>query len=246
MSARTDSAQSANVTVRRSAGCAPRPGRSTAIDGADMRARVRSQQRPSRPPPWTRTTGSMAGSLDGLIRNVQEPRSQGGGSCVTSWSSKRCGARSGGARAGCRRCTRPTCSATVQRAVVERSGIDPAEVEQVVGGCVGQVGMQALNVTRTAWLTAGSAARDRGDHRRRAVRLVAAGHQPRHRARGRRRGRRRHRVRRRGDERRAHGLDRAEGPVRRQAGQPPLLGALREHQPVRGRRAHRREVRPHP
>jgi acetyl-CoA C-acetyltransferase len=43
----------------------------------------------------------------------------------------------------------------VQRAVVERSGIDPAEVEQVVGGCVGQVGMQALNVTRTAWLTAG-------------------------------------------------------------------------------------------
>jgi acetyl-CoA C-acetyltransferase len=43
----------------------------------------------------------------------------------------------------------------VQRAVVERSGIDPAEIEQVVGGCVGQVGMQALNVTRTAWLTSG-------------------------------------------------------------------------------------------
>jgi len=43
----------------------------------------------------------------------------------------------------------------VQRAVVERSGIDPGEVEQVVGGCVGQVGMQALNVTRTAWLTSG-------------------------------------------------------------------------------------------
>ncbi len=43
----------------------------------------------------------------------------------------------------------------VQRAVVERSGIDPAEVEQVVGGCVGQVGMQAANVTRTAWLQAG-------------------------------------------------------------------------------------------
>ena len=45
--------------------------------------------------------------------------------------------------------------AEVQRAVVERSGIDPAEVEQVVGGCVGQVGMQAANVTRTAWLQAG-------------------------------------------------------------------------------------------
>ncbi len=45
--------------------------------------------------------------------------------------------------------------AEVQRAVVERSGIDPAEVGQVVGGCVGQVGMQAANVTRTAWLQAG-------------------------------------------------------------------------------------------
>jgi acetyl-CoA C-acetyltransferase len=43
----------------------------------------------------------------------------------------------------------------VQRAVVTRSGIDPAEVEQVVGGCVSQVGEQSYNVTRTAWLTAG-------------------------------------------------------------------------------------------
>jgi acetyl-CoA C-acetyltransferase len=45
--------------------------------------------------------------------------------------------------------------ATVQREVIERSGIDPAEVGQVVGGCVSQVGEQAFNVTRTAWLTAG-------------------------------------------------------------------------------------------
>ena len=43
----------------------------------------------------------------------------------------------------------------VQRAVVERSGIDPAEVEQVIGGCVSQVGEQSFNVTRTAWLSAG-------------------------------------------------------------------------------------------
>ena len=43
----------------------------------------------------------------------------------------------------------------VQRAVIDRSGIDPLEVGQVVGGCVGQVGMQAANVTRTAWLQAG-------------------------------------------------------------------------------------------
>jgi acetyl-CoA C-acetyltransferase len=39
--------------------------------------------------------------------------------------------------------------------VVDRSGIDPAEVEQVVGGCVSQVGEQSFNVTRTAWLSAG-------------------------------------------------------------------------------------------
>lgn len=39
--------------------------------------------------------------------------------------------------------------------LISRSGIDPAEVEQVVGGCVSQVGMQAFNVARTAWLTAG-------------------------------------------------------------------------------------------
>ena len=39
-----------------------------------------------------------------------------------------------------------------QSGVVERAGIDPAMVEQVVGGCVTQAGEQASNVTRTAWL----------------------------------------------------------------------------------------------
>ena len=43
----------------------------------------------------------------------------------------------------------------VQRALFERTGIDPMEVGQVVGGCGGQGGMQSMNVTRTAWLTAG-------------------------------------------------------------------------------------------
>jgi acetyl-CoA C-acetyltransferase len=45
--------------------------------------------------------------------------------------------------------------AQVQAELIRRSGIDPAEVGQVVGGCVGQVGMQAMNVTRNAWLSAG-------------------------------------------------------------------------------------------
>ncbi|MCU0312139.1 MAG: steroid 3-ketoacyl-CoA thiolase [Acidimicrobiales bacterium] len=40
-------------------------------------------------------------------------------------------------------------------ALFERTGVDPAEVGQVVGGCVSQVGMQSFNVARTAWLAAG-------------------------------------------------------------------------------------------
>ena len=42
-----------------------------------------------------------------------------------------------------------------QRALIERTGIDPEDVGQVIGGCVGQVGEQTLNIARTAWLTAG-------------------------------------------------------------------------------------------
>ncbi len=43
----------------------------------------------------------------------------------------------------------------VQLAAVERSGVDPATIGQVVGGCVGQVGPQTFNIARTAWLAAG-------------------------------------------------------------------------------------------
>jgi acetyl-CoA C-acetyltransferase len=42
-----------------------------------------------------------------------------------------------------------------QRGIVERSGIDPAVIEQLAGGCVTQAGEQSNNVTRTAWLHAG-------------------------------------------------------------------------------------------
>ena len=45
--------------------------------------------------------------------------------------------------------------AQVQKALLERSGIDPASVDQVVGGCVTAVGEQSFNIARTAWLTAG-------------------------------------------------------------------------------------------
>src|SRR5829696_7514496 len=46
-------------------------------------------------------------------------------------------------------------SAHVLRAMADRSGIDPAVVEDVVWGCVSQVGEQAINVARNAVLAAG-------------------------------------------------------------------------------------------
>jgi len=45
----------------------------------------------------------------------------------------------------------------VQAELMARAGIDSSFVDQVIGGCIGQVGQQAFNVTRTAWLTAGLA-----------------------------------------------------------------------------------------
>jgi acetyl-CoA acyltransferase len=39
--------------------------------------------------------------------------------------------------------------------VISRAGIDPAEVEDVVAGCVQQFGEQAFNICRNAWLEAG-------------------------------------------------------------------------------------------
>ncbi|MGW0027692.1 acetyl-CoA C-acetyltransferase [Rhodococcus sp. NPDC003383] len=45
--------------------------------------------------------------------------------------------------------------AHVIKAVVERTGIDPADVDDVVFGCVDAIGGQAGNIARTAWLAAG-------------------------------------------------------------------------------------------
>ena len=43
----------------------------------------------------------------------------------------------------------------VQKALVEKAGINPGDVEQVIGGCVTQFGEQSNNISRVAWLTAG-------------------------------------------------------------------------------------------
>jgi acetyl-CoA C-acetyltransferase len=43
----------------------------------------------------------------------------------------------------------------VQKAALERSGVDPARIGQVIGGCVSQVGEQSFNIARIAWLSQG-------------------------------------------------------------------------------------------
>ncbi|NUP28151.1 MAG: steroid 3-ketoacyl-CoA thiolase [Nocardia sp.] len=42
-----------------------------------------------------------------------------------------------------------------QRGLLDRAHLDPAKVEQIIGGCVTQAGAQSNNITRTAWLAAG-------------------------------------------------------------------------------------------
>lgn len=46
-------------------------------------------------------------------------------------------------------------SARIMQALVERSGIDPAAVDDVIWGCVAQIGSQAWNIGRNSWLSAG-------------------------------------------------------------------------------------------
>jgi acetyl-CoA C-acetyltransferase len=43
----------------------------------------------------------------------------------------------------------------VQMEVLRRAGVAPDAVDQVVGGCINKVGAQAMNITRTAWLSHG-------------------------------------------------------------------------------------------
>lgn len=45
--------------------------------------------------------------------------------------------------------------ATVLAALIERTAVDPGRIDDVIAGCVGQAGDQALNIARTATLRAG-------------------------------------------------------------------------------------------
>jgi acetyl-CoA C-acetyltransferase len=41
------------------------------------------------------------------------------------------------------------------RALIDRTGVDPAAVEDVIMGCVSQIGPQTFDIARNAWLSAG-------------------------------------------------------------------------------------------
>src|ERR1044071_1808154 len=45
--------------------------------------------------------------------------------------------------------------AHILTALIERTGADPATVDDVIFGCIDQVGPQAGDIARTAWLAAG-------------------------------------------------------------------------------------------
>ena len=62
--------------------------------------------------------------------------------------------------------------------LVTRTGIDPGAVDDVIAGCVIQVGEQAANVGRQAWLAAGFPEGVPRRHHRPEVRLGPAGHGP--------------------------------------------------------------------
>src|SRR5206468_12829160 len=43
----------------------------------------------------------------------------------------------------------------VQKEGLDRAGVEPKDVDQIIGGCVTQVGEQGFNISRMSWLSAG-------------------------------------------------------------------------------------------
>ena len=126
------------------------------------------------------------------------------------------------------------------KALVARVKIDPSEVEDVVMGCVDQVGEQGLNIARNAALIAGLSPRRLRHHARPHVRLRPAGRQLRGHGRDVRPVRVRDRGRRGEHEPRPDGLERH--GARRRAALPAAPGALQHHPAGALGRADRRAV----
>ena len=134
-------------------------------------------------------------------------------------------------------------------ALVQRNGLDPALVEDVIMGCVMQVGAQSVNIARNAVLAAGwpeevpatTIDRQCGSSQQAAHFAAQARH--------RRRPRHRRRLRRRGHEPGADGCvgrRRQVRPALRPPGRPPLLRGRRPRAPGHLGRADRRQVGPLP
>ena len=74
---------------------------------------------------------------------------------ATRWWWTSCGPHWASGRARWPTGTPSTCSGFALTSLVERTGVDPGRVDDVIGGCVTQVGEQSTNVTRNAWVAAG-------------------------------------------------------------------------------------------
>ena len=129
-------------------------------------------------------------------------------------------------------------AAETLKALVERNGLDPALVDDVIMGCVMQVGEQGVNIGRNAVLAAGWPESVPGTTVDRQCGSSPAGRPLRRPGRHRRRLRRRRRRRRRGHDPRADGrVDRP--PAVGFPFGPKVLRALRRPRRPRARRASR-------
>ena len=66
-------------------------------------------------------------------------------------------------------------AAHVLTELIARTGADPAAVDDVIMGCVSQIGPQSIDIARNAWLSAGLPENVPGRHHRPPVRFVPAG-----------------------------------------------------------------------
>ncbi len=129
--------------------------------------------------------------------------------------------------------------------LLERTGVDPERIDDVIGGCVSQVGEQSTNLARNGWVSAGLPADRAGHDRRPPMRVVPAGRPLRRRGGGGRPLRPGHRLWRRGHEPGAPRLQRA---WRHRAVPTVLHGGGRRAalDPVPGEPGAGRPVRDHP
>ena len=75
--------------------------------------------------------------------------------CLRHTSSGRCGAPIGKRNGGLSGVHPVDLAAHVLRELIARTGVDPSAVEDVIMGCVSQVGPQSIDIARNAWLSAG-------------------------------------------------------------------------------------------